>query len=947
MISQTCVSLDLETTGLDPDTDEIIEIGAVKFRGGEVIDTFESLVNPQRSVPYRVQLLCGIEQAQVDCAPPFSDLADRLRAFLEGCCIVGHNVAFDLGFLERKGIVPDGVALDTWELATTLLFEQPNYSLASLTVTLGLTRPLHRALSDAMAAKDLFAALYERAAGLDLATIEKVVYLAEKADWPQGAFFRDVLQHRAMTAFSGSGRGPGTTTEATLRFGHVEAGSERRAGGDRKALDIGDLTDMLGPGGALARALPDYEYRPGQVEMMQEVARSLNDGEHLIVEAGTGTGKSLAYLLPALLFALDNDVPVVVSTNTINLQEQLVGKDIIDLIAALGESPVDGLDGLRVAQLKGRSNYLCVRKYEALSGSSRLTVEEARMLARVTVWLLSTKTGDRAELSIGGPDVSVWGKICSESDERLEGRCPHRQTDSCFLYRARSAAASAHLIVVNHALLLSDIVADTKILPPYSHLIIDEAHHLENEATEQLGSTVTQWDLLKYLGRFRQDTGGQRPAGLLAWLNDIFRGRKLAGSRQGQLTAIADSLGAHVDRADLRLSQFLDRVRSFAKGRASDHAGYDRHVLLTPDMRREEAWTSVELAWEDLGLVLRDVADGLDRLYVSLEDLNERETQDRDHLMLELSWLYDWTLDLVGRLDTFVVHPDSADVHWLVTRGNNGSIEFRAAPLSVSEALDKSIFSCKDSVVLTSATLAIGGTFEYIRGRLGMESGSELLVGAPFDYEASTLICLPHDVPAPSSPGYQQAFRDALIGLCCASRGRALVLFTSYSALKGTLEVIRAPLEEEGILVLGQGVDGSPKQLQSILKENRATVLLGTSSFWEGIDVVGEALSLLVIAKLPFNVPTDPIFSARSALFDDPFNQYAIPQAAIRFKQGFGRLIRSKDDRGVAVIFDKRLQTKHYGSAFLDSIPRCTIARGPARDLPGTVARWLDRGSEG
>jgi DNA polymerase-3 subunit epsilon/ATP-dependent DNA helicase DinG len=598
-----------------------------------------------------------------------------------------------------------------------------------------------------------------------------------------------------------------------------------------------------------------------------------------------------------------------------------------------------------VAQLKGRSNYLCVKKYETLLASSRLSLEQARLLARVTVWLLSTETGDRGDLRLGGSDLSVWSKICAESDERLEGKCPHRQRDSCFLYRARSAAEGAHLIVVNHALLLSDMVADAKILPPYSHLVVDEAHHLEDETTEQLGSTVTQWDLLNYLSRFRQDTGGQRPAGILSWLSDSFRGGKLAVSRQRQLTGLGEILGAHVDRVELRVGQFLDRVRTYVESRVADHGGYDKYLLLTWDMRREAAWSTVEVAWEDLGVVLKDVADGLDRLYVALEDLDERVTPDRDYLMLELSWLHEWTSDLQGQLDAFVAHPDSAKVYWFVLSGHNDGVRFHAAPLSVADALDKSVFSCKDSVVLTSATLSTGGTFDYIRGRLGMAEGSELLLGAPFDYRASTLIYLPQDIPAPTHPGYQEAFQQGLTELCRASRGRALVLFTSHAALRATLAAIRAPLEDEGILVLGHGVDGSPKQLQAVLRENRATVLLGTASFWEGIDVVGEALSVLAIARLPFNVPTDPIFSARSALFDDPFDQYAIPQAAIRFKQGFGRLIRSRDDRGAVVMFDKRLQTKRYGSAFLDSIPQCTVLRGPSRDMPATVARWLDRRS--
>jgi len=264
------------------------------------------------------------------------------------------------------------------------------------------------------------------------------------------------------------------------------------------------------------------------------------------------------------------------------------------------------------------------------------------------------------------------------------------------------------------------------------------------------------------------------------------------------------------------------------------------------------------------------------------------------------------------------------------------------APLSVAKTLDKLLFSTKDCVVLTGATLSIDDNFEYIKDRLGVEYASELSLGAPFDYKKSTMIYLPYDVPDPRDSGYQEALERTLVELCRVCRGRTLVLFTSHAALRTTQVAIKAPLEEEGILVLGQGVDDSPKQLLAALQTNPETVLLGTASFREGIDVVGDALSVLVMAKLSFNVPTEPVFAARSELFDDSFNEYAVPQATIRFKQGFGRLIRSKNDRGALVILDKRIQTKSYGSVFLNSIPACTIVKSSSKELPSTVVKWLN-----
>lgn len=942
-MNQTYVSLDLETTGLNPEIDEIIEIGAVKFQDNQVTDTFHSLVNPQRALPYRIQVLCGIEQSQLDAAPVFSELADGLSSFIEGCPIVGHNISFDLSFLAQKGIKPTNATYDTRELAAIFLFQQSDYSLSSLAKQLGLSPPQHRALPDAMAAKDLFTALIHRALQLDLATIEELVHLAERADWELIHFLREVVGLKAKTAFSAVGSAIATAGADRVTIWGEDSEQPLTAHSERTPLDIGNLCNILEPEGLLARALSGYEHRPGQIHMMEAVAQALNNNEHLIVEAGTGTGKSIAYLLPSIFFALGNGVPVVISTNTINLQEQLIGKDIPDLLQALELWQNPPVENLRVVQLKGRANYLCLKKYEILRASYRLSLDEAKLLARIMVWLLSTETGDRAELNLGGSELSTWNKLCAQFDEYQEGQCPHRQRGTCFLYRARHAAENAHLIVVNHALLLSDMAADAKILPPHDHLIIDEAHHLEDEATNQLGSQVTQWDLFSYLNRFKQEMEGQRRTGLLAWLDDCFRGSSVALSRQRQLKHLAQSLGNHVDKAQLRVSQFLDRVRDFIESHAADQGGYDRYLLLTWAKRTQPGWSKIEIAWEDLNLVLKDIADDLDRLYLGLEDLADNKVWNYDHLMLELSSLFCRNDELRQQIDSLVSHPEADSIYWLALSGQTNAVELHIAPLSVARILEKSLFSSKDCVVLTGATLSTEGTFEYIRGRLGLEYVSELLLGAPFDYLTSTMIYLPYDIPDPSSTGYQQVLERALIELCRACRGRTLVLFTSHAALRATHAAIQGPLEEEGILVLGQWVDGPPKQLQATLKANAETVLLGTASFWEGIDVVGEALSVLVIARLPFNVPTEPIFAARSELCDDPFNQYTIPQAAIRFKQGFGRLIRSKNDRGALVIFDRRLQTKRYGSAFLDSIPLCTVVRGSSRELPSRVARWLGR----
>ncbi|HEY49626.1 MAG TPA: DEAD/DEAH box helicase family protein [Dehalococcoidia bacterium] len=942
-MNQTCVALDLETTGLEPKIDEIIEIGAVKFRGDEVIDTFNSLINPRRTVPYRIHLMCGIEQSQLDSSPVFEELAEHLNSFIDGCPIVGHNVSFDLGFLAQKGIMPANAIYDTWELATILLFQQPDYSLSSLAKKLGLSPPQHRALPDAMAAKELLLALFERSLQLDITTIEELIRLSETADWETGRFFREVLKLKAKTAFSPGG---GTLTpegKKEVSLWEKDAGPTLTARAERASLDIEKLSAILEPDGILAQALSGYEHRPGQVHMMQAVAQALNNNEHLIVEAGTGTGKSIAYLLPSTFFAMENSVHLVISTNTINLQEQLIGKDIPDLLRALALGQAPSIKNLRVIQLKGRANYLCLKKYEAMRASSRLSIDEAKLLARITVWLQSTQTGDRAELNLSGSETAAWNKLCAEFDERFGMQCPHRQRDTCFLYRARFAAENAHLIVVNHALLLSVMTPETGVLPHYDHLIIDEAHHLEDEATDQLSSKITQWDLFNYLNQFRNEPGGGLSTGLLHWLDESLRGSTAALSRKRQLKQLGESLDSHIDKAQLHLTTFLDRIRDFVEKQTPDQGDYDRNLLLTWDKRTQPGWSRVETSWEDLNLVLRDIADDLDRVYIALDELEDSTISGYEHLILELSYLFSRSNELRQQIDSLVSQPESDSIYWLSINSQNDSVELSIAPLRVGRVLRDSLFSSKDCVILTGATLSTENHFEYIKDRLGLENINEVLLGTPFDYPGSTMIYLPADIPDPGDARYQQALSDMLTELCRTCRGHTLVLFTSHAALRATQAAIQAPLEQEGILVMGQGVDGSPKQLIAAFKANPESVLLGTASLWEGIDVVGDVLSVLVITRLPFNVPTEPIFAARCKLFDDPFNEYGLPQAAIRFKQGFGRLIRSKDDRGALIIFDKRLQTKRYGPVFLDSIPPCTIVRGSSKELPSAVVKWLER----
>jgi predicted DnaQ family exonuclease/DinG family helicase len=912
-MNRLLVAIDLETTGTDPNTDCIIEVSAVKFEGRRIVDTFQRLTNPYCAIPYRVRVLTGISQAEVDKAPPLSTVLEELTAFIGNHPIVGHNVSFDLAFLGQAGVHLANQCYDTFELAI-LLLRLDDYSLASLARHFKASAPSHRALPDALATAGVFTALLEKTCQLDPGLIAEINRLgANLEQWTLRPLFAEV----ASSATPAAGQFARAFKVSADRLEPLKTSA------CVQPLDIDNLATSLEPGGRLARTFPDFEYRPQQVKMMRSVAQALSRKEHLLVEAGTGTGKSIAYLLPAIRFALHNNTQVIISTNTINLQEQLMNKDIPGLLSCLAKEG----DDLSYVALKGRSNYLCLRRWELLRQSLLLSAEEAHLLIRLAAWLASTQSGDRAELNLSSSEAILFGRLCAQEAGCLNVNCPHQQR-ACFLYRARRKAQAAHLVVVNHALLLSDLASGNKLLPDYRYLIIDEAHQLEAEATEQFGFHIGQRHIGDYLNRLTQSSG---TSGLLPRIKGHFGVQRALGQQ-------AELLHSRVEAARVHLSRFFDLLSRLICDHTQAQWNYERQLSITPGLRLQPPWSQIKQAQQELALALHDLELGLGRLHTELQD---SPSPQRDDLASELVSLLEYGHQLGERLTSAISQPEPSMVYWCSLSGQEEVVSVGAAPLEVATILEQELFSRKDSVMLTSATLTAESGFTYIKERLGLGQAAGLIVESPFDYLSSTLVYLPQDIPEPEKAGYQAGVEQALAEMCRAAGGRTLALFTSHAALRATQAAIQPPLEKENILVLAQGVDGSPKQLLNAFKSSPRTVLLGTASLWEGIDVPGEALSLLVIARLPFSIPSDPLFSARSKQYDDPFNQYALPQAVLKFKQGFGRLIRSKRDRGVIVVLDRRLTSKYYGSAFLQSLPQCTIKRGPLRLLPREIIAWL------
>jgi predicted DnaQ family exonuclease/DinG family helicase len=924
-LTRTYVALDLETTGLDPQSDAITEIGAVKFTREGVLERFSTFVNPRRPIPDRIQALTGIRPADVQDAPPLETVAPDVEAFVEGCVLVGSNfVGFDAPMLDANGIRRGQEIYDTRDLANLLLPGLAEYGLAALARHFEIEMPVHhRALPDAETSREVLLALFGRATALPSDVLSQVASWLVPTAWPWRNFFREVWEDVASGAKAGRSF---ALSRSALR-------EPLRAAERPRPVDLQEALAALASARGRADVLPQFEERPQQQAALRAVTQALNGGHRLLLEAGTGIGKSLAYLVPAALHARANGSRVVVSTATINLQEQLTGKDIPLLETLL---PPDG--DFMACQLKGRRNYLCLRRFQALRASPNLSDDEARIASRILIWLTQTEVGDRSELRLSPGEEALWRRLCAEGADCNADNSPFVVEGTCFLQRARQRAEAAHLVVVNHALLLSDIAHGGHVLPPYDHLIIDEAHHLEEEATRQFGFSAGERELADLLDRgeaLRRDVAV------------ALRGTTGALGPGARLSGIAEAVARAAVAARPRVAEMSSQLDAFLQQHASaDASGGGQPLLINRAMRVQPDWSRVEIAWENLRLVLRDLTARLEELAQALADSAEPGLVNVELILAEVGALAQEAKDVCDGLAAAIELDDPQKIVWLELDRRDGSPQLASAPLRVDETLRQRLYEGRRSVIFTGATLAVQGSFDYMRERLGLEDAHELLLDSPFDYQRAALLLVPSDMPEPARPDYTDALSRALVDLARASGGRALVLFTSHAALRTVYALASGSLEGEGIRVLAQGIDGSPRQLVQALRADPATVILGTASFWEGVDIAGEALSLLIIARLPFSVPTDPVFAARAGQYDDPFGQYAVPQAALRFKQGFGRLIRSRSDRGVVAVLDRRITGKAYGSAFLDSLPPCQVREAPLRETAALTAAWLHGASD-
>jgi ATP-dependent DNA helicase DinG len=711
-------------------------------------------------------------------------------------------------------------------------------------------------------------------------------------------------------------------------------------------LDLAKIDADLGPGGAIAAHHGAYEDREGQRTYARAVTRLYNLGGIGLLEAGTGIGKSLGYLVPALRWSAANKERTVVSTNTINLQEQLVGKDLPFLENALGDQPV------RYALLKGWRNYLCLNRLDQAAGSHATLFPGAdeERLADLIEWAGKTKDGSLSDLPVQ-PGDEIWDEVAAEPDLCQRIKCQF--FEKCFLFAARRKAAQADVIVVNHHLLLSDIAVrritqnwdDAAVLPPYTRLILDEGHHLEDAAGAHLGSVITRRALDRLFSRLER-----RGKGLLPTLVARLTGRRDLVS-VASLDLVQARLTSSTRAGREKGTDVFDLIDSLLMSEGAMVRRVDRDFATHP------IWKGgLEAALSDLLGEIEILAKGLQLVRDRMED--DDAAQERYGTLLgEVRAVTRRLQSAADALRSALMPPDDAvpSVRWLEVRGKERNIAVSSVPLDLAPILREDLFKKVETCVVTSATLAVDGRFNFLKDRLGLDQDDvEPATGihpSPFDFTTQAVLAIPTDGPAPNvdGGGHLDAVCRVLADLVGITGGGVFALFTSHRDVRAAAAVMRECGIGREFPLLVHGEDSRQSLLRRFI-ETGCGVLLGTASFWEGVDVPGDPLRALLLSKLPFRVPTEPLVAARCERVErsggDPFLDYMLPDAALRLKQGFGRLIRSSTDRGAVVLMDPRVLSRNYGEMLLETLPPAKRVVGPWEEVRRQLVPFFGRQSE-
>ncbi len=931
------VAFDLETTGLDAVKDEILEIGMVRVEGGSVSARYSQLFQPSIPIPPLITQLTGIRPEDCEGKPRFGEKTREIADFLGSGCLVAHNASFDLSFLSRESFKAKGKAqldartIDTLDLSRLLLPYLPNHRLETLAEHCHIVPAgWHRAAEDAATTAMVFLELIREALALPADILKDVLRILHGSNEQIEGLFAAILVMAGTAKRRKVMRGPDN------RIGKEPEPEEVK---EVRKIMPDDVTRFFKPGGILSGTMPDFEPRKPQIEMATLVARMLNEEAFLLAEAGTGVGKSLAYLVPALLWSERNGhARVIVSTHTKTLQDQLFQKDLPLLMQAM-ESPFFAV------LLKGRNNYICLRRWEHLLLHLESTLSPARRkrLLPLAAWIHETRTGDIEEN--GGfqreKNIDLWALLASEARFCAGQTCDFRE--SCYFQRIRKAARAAGLIIVNHSLLFADLVSGKSILGEYDTLFVDEAHQIERVATQTLGISLSYWMFYDLARRLAQPGGRE---GLVPALEAILPDAVREGEEKEECLGLLDSLRA--DAADIAAAAgaFFASVAGSMAGIGPEEL-YSKYRFKSPEALFRDMGKS-----EALENRLKSLSAHLSGILTSIQAATEGAPSELDPWSREVDSARGQADLLLSHLVHFRTESYEDRIVWCETtaKGPEREAVLYSAPLDIARLLLEMLYPGLRRCMMTSATLSIGESFEYMIGRLGMDGlESERLLkrsfGSPYDFESQVRFLIPTFLSSPKSPGFADEVSRILNEILSVHSRGSMVLFTSYQMLKQVYYALQPHLERRGVRLLGQGISGSRTALLKRFQEDRGSVLLGTSSFWEGVDLPGPALELLVITKLPFDVPTEPLTEAKMEKVErekgNSFYYYAVPEAVVRLRQGFGRLIRSGSDRGAVLLLDHRVVQTRYGALFLKSIPVQPVICEESSLLMEALKEWF------
>lgn len=936
--SLSFVAIDIETTGLDYTKHEIIQLAAIRFVNGREVARFNTFVKPRGNLPTFITALTHISERELQTAPRIREALKEFLDFIGDDPLVGHNIAFDLGFIDHYYSLGGGLLLgnqrwDTSELARVYLPYTHDHKLTSMAAFFGIDLTnAHRADADAEATGLVMVALCQHILKhYPLLVNARLLDLSKQAQMEKSLYhiLYKLVDYQRRYALIGTKTAPPDVTRPNVIEHRVL---------NPKPLN---LKDVFAANGLLSQKFANFEYREGQLDMAQRVEACFSESKLLSVEAGTGVGKSFAYLVPAISFALRKASKVVVSTNTKNLQEQLFYKDLPQLRDML---PLPFVAAL----VKGRENYVCERRWEEfLSEQTRgIAPYEAQALLYLFIWKYLTKSGDVSEnSSFDRSRFSItWRKVCSDRYLCSSRKCPH--FGKCYVMNLRRQIAEASVVVANHSLLLADLRMENTTLGEYSYLVVDEAHNLMASASKNLGFDLGYADLVNLYNQLAPAQKSKRTA-FLAQLEQSVARSAVSESNKAYLASLCKNLTEQVSQ----LRKITHSLFEEASKRCNEAMSWGKlRIKQTSDFKELYSYLGLLInAWKDF---LKEL-NALQNVYNSF---NSNQVLRFETFSENIAAFLNRGLENEVQL-LALENPDLDNYAlWIENSArpdrNIPAATLCYAPVDVSRQLNDMLYNVVPSIVFTSATLALRGSFKYFNAQSGLSLVppvrlSEAIVASPFDFDRQSRLMVGSFLPEPKDKFFINQALGCLEQLLASTNVGTMVLFTSYSDLNAVYDHLGDALFHAQRPFFAQGKTGSRTSILEEFKRHNNAVLLGTSSFWEGVDVQGDSLSLLILFKLPFQVPSEPVVEALIDKLEreqkDSFMHFMLPNALLRLRQGFGRLIRHKNDRGVVLIMDSRVSSKRYGQYFKQVLPtRCLELNSPM-ELVSEISRFFNR----